>query len=183
MLYPGNIKKEYHKTVSYGNRGMKLEGLINDANKYYEVNMIALIYKKPTPVAINKVEYQETNKVKTTGYLKSKSTLDYVGVYKGRYLDFDAKSTNNKTSFPLDNIHIHQLEHIKLVIKHGGISFLIINMNNNNFILKGENLLDFIKNSDRKSIPYEHLQRIGFEIRTSYNPVLNYIETLDKIYF
>ena len=48
MLYPGNIKKEYKSVVSYKNRGMTLEYLIEKANIYYRDNDIAYIYKKPT---------------------------------------------------------------------------------------------------------------------------------------
>ena len=35
MLYPGKAKKAYQKPVSYARRGMDLENLINEANKYY----------------------------------------------------------------------------------------------------------------------------------------------------
>ena len=38
MLYPGKAKKAYQKPVSYAKRGMDLESLINEANKYYLYN-------------------------------------------------------------------------------------------------------------------------------------------------
>lgn len=34
MLYPNNIKKTYKKEISYKNRGMDLEYLIEKANEY-----------------------------------------------------------------------------------------------------------------------------------------------------
>ena len=128
MLYPSKAKKAYQKPVSYARRGMDLENLINEANKYYLDNDIAVIYKKPTPVEIKKVSYKGKTEY-IEGVLREKSTLDYTGVYKGYYLDFDAKSSKSKTSFPLANIHKHQLLHIDRVLKHKGISFLIIEMN------------------------------------------------------
>lgn len=182
MLYPNNNKKIYKKNINYANRGMELEALINDANHYYNINNIALIYKKPTPIAIGSVNYDNNEKILTKGYFNKKSTLDYVGVYKGKYIDFDAKSTTSKTSFPLNNLQKHQLEHIEKVIKHGGISFLIIEMNNIIYLLKGTDLILFIHNNKRKSIPYNYIKNNGFEIELKYNPVLDYIKIIDKFY-
>lgn len=182
MLYPNKVKTEYQKNISYANRGIILENIINEANKYYDLNNLAIIYKKPTPVNITKVKY-EKNKVLTTGLLQSKSSLDYVGVYKGKYLDFDAKSTLKKTSFPLSNISAHQLEHIKKVLKHGGISFLIIEINQEIYLFKGEDLLDFIKNNQRKSIPYNYIKSQGHLIKMQFNPTLDYLKVIEEIYF
>lgn len=184
MLYPNKIKKENnHVSVSHANRGMDLEKLINDANNFYLNNNIAVIYKKPTPITISKVDYSKGNPEVTKGLFNQKSTLDYVGLYKGKYLDFDAKKTLNKTSFPLSNIHYHQIKHIERIINNQGIAFLIIEMNNKVYILKGETLLDFIKNDQRKSIPYSYIEKNGYLINFKYNPILDYIEVVEKIYF
>lgn len=183
MLYPNKIKKENkHVPVSHANRGMDLEKLINDANSYYLNNDIAVIYKKPTPIAISMVDYSKSNP-EVKGLFNQKSTLDYVGLYKGKYLDFDAKKTLNKTSFPLSNIHYHQLKHIERIINHQGIAFLIIEMNNKVYILKGETLLEFINQDQRKSIPYSYIEENGYIVNFKYNPILDYLEVLEKIYF
>ena len=180
MLYPGKAKKAYQKPVSYAKRGMDLESLINEANKYYLDNDIAVIYKKPTPVEIKKVSYKGKTEY-IEGVLREKSTLDYTGVYKGYYLDFDAKSSKSKTSFPLSNIHKHQLLHIDRVLKHKGISFLIIEMNDRFFILDGNVLIKFVNNNDRKSIPFEFIQKEGLEIKLKFSPTLDYITVLDTL--
>lgn len=180
MLYPGKAKKAYQKPVSYAKRGMNLESLINEANKYYLDNDIAVIYKKPTPVEIKKVSYKGKTEY-IEGVLREKSTLDYTGVYKGYYLDFDAKSSKSKTSFPLANIHKHQLLHIDRVLKHKGISFLIIEMNDRFFILDGNVLMNFVNNNDRKSIPFEFIQKEGLEIKLKFSPTLDYITVLDTL--
>lgn len=180
MLYPGKAKKAYQKPVSYAKRGMDLESLINEANKYYLDNDIAVIYKKPTPVEIKKVSYKGKTEY-IEGVLREKSTLDYTGVYKGYYLDFDAKSSKSKTSFPLANIHKHQLLHIDRVLKHKGISFLIIEMNDRFFILDGNVLIKFVNNNDRKSIPFEFIQKEGLEIKLKFSPTLDYITVLDTL--
>ena len=182
LLYPNKIKKENTNIISYANRGMDLEYLINEANNYYLLNDLAVIYKKPTPIQINKVSFKTGKPEVIKGSFNQKSTLDYVGLYKGKYLDFDAKKTLNKTSFPLENIHIHQIEHIKRVIKHDGIAFLIIEICEKIYLFPGEKLIDFI-NNNRKSIPYMYIEENGLLINYTYNPVLDYLKVIDKYYF
>ena len=181
MLYPGCINKEYKRCVSHKNRGMKLENLINLSNEYYLENNIAVIYKKPTPILVCKVDYKK-NLIKE-GYYKTPSTLDYNGIYKGKYIDFDAKETLNKTSFPLSNLHEHQLLHMKRVVEHGGISFLIIKINSLYYLLDANKIIEFINNNDRKSIPYEYIEKNGIIIKEGISPALDYIKAIDKCYF
>ena len=181
MLYPGNINKEYKRNISHKNRGMKLENLINLSNEYYINNDIAIIYKKPTPILVCDVDYKK-NKIRE-GYYKVPSTLDYNGIYKGKYIDFDAKETLNKTSFPLQNFHEHQLLHMRRVINHGGISFLIIKINNFYYLLDGKKIIEFIDNNKRKSIPFKFIKENGKIIKEGINPALDYIKVLDEVYF
>lgn len=181
MLYPCNINKTYKRNISHKNRGMSLENLINLSNEYYLENNYAIIYKKPTPILVCKVDYKN-NKV-TEGYYKTPSTLDYNGVYRGKYIDFDAKETLSKTSFPLSNIHDHQLLHMRRVIKHGGISFLIIKMNGLYFLLDGNIILEFIELNKRKSIPYDFIKKHGNIIKEGISPALDYLTEVDKLYF
>ena len=114
-------------------------------------------------------------------YFKSPSTLDYNGIYKGYYIDFDAKETNNKTAFPLLNIHEHQILHIRRILKHGGITFLIIKMCNSYFLFPGEKLIMFIDNNSRKSIPYQYIKDNSYEIKEGYRPALDYIKAIDNL--
>lgn len=183
MNYPNNIRKTFVNKISHSNRGMTLENMINESNTYYKNNDIALIYKKPTPIGVVDVAYENNKKVIKKAYFKEQSTLDYNGLYKGKYLDFDAKECLNKTSFPLDNIHEHQKEHIINVIKHQGIAFLIIKMNNKIFLFDGQDYLDYINNTTRKSIEYSYIEEKGLEIKEGYIPRLDYIKAVDEKYF
>ena len=171
----------YFKENKFASRGMNLEEDINHSNTYYNTNGIALIYKKPTPIKVVAVEYPK-NKIKEA-YFNEPSTLDYVGIYKGKYLEFDAKETESKTSFPLSNIHKHQLEHIKKVIEFGGIAYLIIRFTtlNKTYLLPGEILLEFIKNNTRKSIPIDYFNSSAYPICEKYLPRLDYIKVIDKV--
>ena len=183
MQYPNNIKKTYnHIAVSHSNRGMSLENLINMTNEYYIKKDIALIHKKPTPIGVAEVSYSDHKKLIKKAYFKEQSTLDYNGVYKGKYIEFDAKETLNKTAFPIANVHPHQIEQIAGVIKHGGIAFLIIKMNTLYYLFKGEDFLDFITNNSRKSIPYSYIKNNAYLIKENYQPALEYLKVVDEVY-
>lgn len=182
MLYPNNIQKKQKNFISYSNRGMALESLINETNEYYEEKDIALIYKKPTPIGISEAVYTPKGRVIKNGYFKAPSTLDYNGIYKGKYIEFEAKECQSKTSFPLSNFHEHQISYIKRVLKHGAVCFIIIKMNSTVYLLKGEDFVEFLKNQTRKSIPYSYIQEKGYVLKEGYAPSLPYLEVVDKVY-
>lgn len=170
--------------ISYKNRGMFLENLINDSNTYYNSIDASLIYKKPTPIKVLNVSYP-TNRshIIDKAVYSNISTLDYNGIYREKYIEFDAKECKNKTSFPLNNIKEHQIEHIKKVIKQKGIVFLIIMMNDKFYLLKGEDLILYINSNNRKSIEYSYILEKGIVIKESYMPRLKYLDAVDIAYF
>lgn len=180
MLYPNNIKKNYTKIINYSNRGMDLEFLLEKTNEYYIENDIAYIYKKPTPIGVTKVTYSNKGKRIQDGFYKTPSTLDFNGLYKGYYIEFDAKVTKNKTAFPISNVHDHQIKHIRNIVKHGGIAFLIISMNEKYFLLMGNTFLNFLDQETRKSIPYDYLTKNAYEIKLGLKG-LDYLNTLNQI--
>ena len=149
IKYPNGISTiNTMQSKSYSSRGMRLENDINDSNKYYRELDKALIYKKPTPVQVVHVDYPKRQRAKITeAYYKTPSTTDYNGVYRGKYIDFEAKETKNKTSFPLFMIHPHQIKHLKKVVFHGGIGFFIIRFNYHNETYLGSLTLAHSQNS------------------------------------
>ena len=176
-------KTRKNPVFSYGNRGMNLEEDINLSNEFYKLNNICLITKRPTPINVVKVDYSK-GPIITNAYFEKQSTTDYNGVYKGRYLDFEAKSTQKVTSFPLHNISPHQIEHLKTVIKHGGIAFFIIEFAKLKevYLLDAKFVIKFYEESERKSIPYSTFKIEGHKIKSGFSPRLDYIEIIDKIY-
>jgi len=183
MNYPSAIKKNKTQVITYGNRGMDLEGLLNESNQYYLFNDIALIYKKPTDIGIAKVNYQNSQKRIQDGYFKSPSTLDYNGIYREKYIEFEAKETKSTTAFPLKNVHEHQIVHLRKVIEHGGIAFLIIKIASEYYLLKGTDFLAFLENNERKSIPLSYLKENGYAMKEQIDPPLDYLKIVNKIYF
>lgn len=157
---------------------MTLESEINDSNKYYLEKDIAVIYKKPTPIKVVK----QVNEKITDAYFEKPSTTDYSGLYKGKYIDFEAKETKNNTSFPIKNIHPHQIKHLENVIKHQGICFLIVRFVNINetYLLFGTDFIQFIKTQTRKSIPLSYFKEKGHIIKDKLMPRVDYIKIIDK---
>ena len=168
-----------NKLINYGNRGMTLESDINLTNNYYKEKHIALIYKKPIPIKVLKIN--ETKTRINEAFYEQKSTLDYSGIYRERYIEFDAKETNNKTSFPISNIHPHQIEHIRNILYYKGITFLIVRFNyhNKTFLLPGEKLINYLNTSTKKSIPYKFFLENCQEIKIKYVPRLDYLKIID----
>ena len=185
MKYPNGIKKQNSNTnVQYDNRGMSLEKDLNDSNQYYIDIGKAFIYKKPTPIQITKVDYPSRSQaIIKEAFFKEPSTTDYNGLYKGKYIDFEAKETNNKTSFPLDNIHPHQIKHLKNIHNNGGIAFIIVRFKklNATYILMAKEFLTFLDKNERKSIPIKYFEEYAYLIEEKYIPRLDYLKIIDKI--
>ena len=186
MHYPTGVRVEKKKDVYYGNRGMNLENDLNETNNYYLIHDIAVVHKKPTPIVINRVDYKSRNDaIIREARFKIPSTTDYNGIYRGKYIDFEAKETRSKTSFPLSNIHQHQIDHLRSIINHGGIAFIIVRFIcfNETYYLDANDLFSFLDSNDRKSIPYSFFKEKGHLILDKYNPRVDYISVLNKLYF
>ena len=183
MNYPTGIKKSHEQVINYSHRGMTLEDDINETNSYYREKDIAYIYKKPTPIKVTKVDFRKdrTSTIKEAFYMEP-STTDYNGIYKGYYIDFEAKQTKNKTAFPLANIHKHQIKHLENITRHGGIGFIVVRFDllNETYLLKDDDLFSFIKSNDRKSIPIKYFKEKGYLIKEGYNPRLDYLKVVDE---
>lgn len=187
MNYPSGIKKTPNniKKINYGNRGMDLEYELNETNTYYRNHNIAIIYKKPTPITITKVDYpSRLDAVIKEAYFKTPSTTDYNGIYKGKYIDFEAKETKSKTSFPIQNIHQHQLNHLAKITEHGGIAFIIVRFTtlNKTFLLDSQKMIKYIAEHQVKSIPITFFESDGFIIKNGFNPFIDYLSIIDKHY-
>ena len=186
MNYPNGIQKNStNNIINYGNRGMVLEDDLNITNEYYREGDIAIIYKKPTPITIHKVNYKSRdNAFIEKASFKIPSTTDYNGIYKGKYIDFEAKETRSKTSFPLVNIHEHQLKHLDSIVRHGGIGFIIVRFVtlNKTFLLMWQDIKDFIEGDPRKSIPLSYFEKKGKLIEIGLRPRLDYLKYIEVMY-
>lgn len=174
--------------IDYSNRGMTLESDINETNSYYLTHGRAVIHKKPTPVQIVNVDYPKRSAaVIKEAYFKQPSTTDYNGVYRGKYLDFEAKETRNKTSFPIQNFHEHQMEHMKKVLAQDGICFVIVRFTtfDETYLLDASHVIKAFetKETKRKSIPKSYIDSYGHLIKIGYHPRVDYLHVVDQVYF
>lgn len=175
------------KSVMYGNRGMTLESDIDSSNATYLARDQAIIHKKPVPIQIVSVDYPKRAAAKITeAYFQKASTTDYNGVYRGRYLDFEAKETKNKTSFPLKNFHEHQITHMMQCASHGGLSFVLLRFSTINrlFFLPIDQLYFLWKKQEKngpKSIPLAYLEKHAFEIYYTLAPKIPYLTIVDRL--
>lgn len=108
---------------SRGLRGSVLEEAINMTNERYRQEHLALVQKIPTP--ITPIEFDKENRHITLAYFEQKSTVDYIGNVQGIPVCFDAKECATDT-FPLQNIHEHQIKFMEDFEGQDGVAFLII---------------------------------------------------------
>lgn len=169
------------KVRNTANQGMALEEMINKTNDYYLQRDIAFISKRPTSIKVLKT----SDKYKITeAVFLAPSTLDYVGVYKGRYLDFEAKETISKKGFPMANISEHQIKAMENIIKQNGITFAIIFLKSFNeiYLVDGQVLIDSYI-SKQNIIPYEQIKMVGTLIKEGYFTPVDYIKVVNEKYF
>ena len=165
---------------------MNLEKDINASNLSYLDSDIAVIHKKPTPVTIVNVDYPKRSAAKITeAYFKLPSTTDYNGIYKGKYIDFEAKECASRTSFPLKSIHLHQITHLDSVLRHGGIAFVIVRWveYDETWFIKAESMINYYNSAQRQSIPYDWFRENGKLIPATYIRPVDYLKVVDEIYF
>ena len=176
------------KTTRTHTHGMLFENALNKSNEYYQIHKRALIYKKPTPIQVVKVSYPERSKAKITeGYYKTPSTTDYNGIYRGKYIDYEAKETNN-LSFSFRHIFIHQIDHLVNVDKLGGIAFVIIYFKRVNevYIIDIKDFNRLYQESLKggvKSIKLTDINDVGHLVNLRYTPPIDYLKTVDELYF
>ncbi len=178
-------KLRVHRNTIYGGRGMTLEDELNATNAYYlQVNR-AVVYKKPTPIQIVRVDYPARSKaVVREGYFKTPSTTDYNGVYRGWYLDFEAKETKNKTSFPLKNFHQHQIDHMRACLIQDGICFVVMRFSalQRLFVVPATLVIpawDAQAQDGRKSISIDAIMANSFELTPQLTPTVPYLDGVD----
>lgn len=166
---------------SRGLRGSTLEELVNQTNQQYLECGLALIQKIPTP--IKPITIDKESRHITLAYFDQKSTVDYIGVVQGVPVCFDAKECHTNT-FPLQNVHPHQITFMQNFEKQGGVAFLLIQYTHINkcFYLPYRMMQKFWErkeNGGRKSFLLEEIDH-GYQIRSYAGVYLHYLEALQK---
>ena len=164
-----------------GLRGSTLEDIINRSNDSYREKKLALIQKVPTP--ITPISIDKESRHITLAYFDQKSTVDYIGAVQGIPVCFDAKECAVET-FPLHNIHPHQIAFMREFEEQGGISFIILSYTVKNEIsyLPFDEILRFwtrMEEGGRKSFTYEEVDK-SWQIRSCRDIFVHYLEMIQK---
>lgn len=164
---------------SRGLRGSTLEEMINHTNEMYRTKKLALIQKIPTP--IKPINIDKKTRHITLAYFDQKSTVDYIGTVQGIPICFDAKESAVST-FPLQNIHAHQVAFMEEFEAQGGIAFIILYYTEKDevYYLPLRDILYFwsrANNGGRKSFTYDEIDKM-FRIKVTGGAFLHYLETL-----
>lgn len=164
---------------SRGLRGSTLEEMVNRTNEQYLEKGLALIQKIPTP--ITPVKMDKEHRQITLAYFEKRSTVDYIGAVQGIPVCFDAKECVADT-FPLHNIHEHQVKFMADFENQDGIAFILIYYSERNelYYMRFDELFRFWRRAQdggRKSIRYEELDpRFFMELKHGY-----YVPYLDAM--
>ncbi|PGA51081.1 Holliday junction resolvase RecU [Bacillus toyonensis] len=170
--------------MGYTNRGMALELLLNNTNRMYKAANIGVFNKRPTPIKVLKTDKRGNI---TKSNWQEKSTVDYDGVYKGRAVYFEAKSTEKTTSFPLEYIHRHQIDYLKDTQEVGAICFFIIEFRTDHVIyfvpvsLVVEYYESMIYDGGRKSIPREEFEKRAYIVPQTNRAAVDYLYHVEKL--
>lgn len=179
-----SINRPVPGIVNFANRGMSFEKMINESNSYYLSRGLAVIHKKPTPIQIVKVDYPHRSRAKIVeAYFRQASTTDYSGVYKGHYIDFEAKETRQKKSMPMKNFHSHQIEHMEAVLEQKGICFVLLHFSSlrETYLLPASYLIEFYKiDKGGRSMPLTYIQEHGYPIEMQQLPSIPYLEIIEQ---
>ena len=166
---------------SRGLRGSTLEEMINRTNEKYREKGLALIQKVPTPITPIKID--KTHHQITLAYFDQKSTVDYIGAVQGIPVCFDAKECDVKT-FPLQNVHEHQVKFMEDFEKQGGISFIILFYSHRNeiYYLPFTQIKAFFErsiNGGRKSFRFEEIDK-EFKLKSAPGAPVHYLEGIQR---
>lgn len=166
---------------SRGLRGSTLEDMINHSNDAYREKKLALIQKIPTP--ITPITIDKSTRHITLAYFDQKSTVDYIGAVQGIPVCFDAKECAVKT-FPLQNVHEHQVRFMKEFEEQGGIAFIILHFTalDEIYYVPFRDLLRFwnrMEAGGRKSFTYDEIDK-SYQIHAGRDILVHYLEAIKK---
>jgi recombination protein U len=150
-------------------------------NNNYRDKNLALIQKIPTPITPVKID--QTTRHITLAYFDKQSTVDYIGTVQGVPVCFDAKECAVDT-FPMMNIHEHQIKFMEDFEKQGGIAFIILFYSQKNEIYylpfcDIKKFYDRSINGGRKSFRYDEVDK-NYRLGKAPGALVHYLEGIAK---
>ena len=158
---------------SHSNRGMDAQNFVSDVVNIYNSKGWAAIQEIAVPIVHSRKGFAYGRK----------STVDFVGLAYNKHVDFDVKSTRERTRFPLANIEQHQYNWLEMSRNQGSNSFILINFVKLNewYVLTFSILKEYWerwKTGGKASIPIADLRMDAISVREGGKTGLDFLEFL-----
>lgn len=175
-------EKEKDKLVRT-NMGMDFESDIEKSCDFYRAKGLADFYKRPTPIKVVHMSRTHPGQI-DEAYFQEKSTTDFVGIYKGKYIDFEAKETIHD-SVPYHMIREQQFTHLAFILKLGGIGFFLVRFKTAGkaYLLPASILLDSIKDGSHPGFKRSFFAEKGILVNPGYMPPYYLLDAIDEAFF
>ncbi|WP_165983123.1 Holliday junction resolvase RecU [Macrococcus brunensis] len=167
----------YIKNRKNANKGKYLENLIDISNKQYLAKGVAHITNIPTPTKVKWSEGEITG-----AYHSGKSTVDFIGVFDGMFVAFDAKETT-KNYLPFKAIRQHQADYLISITKYGGLGFILVLFREVNelYMISIQEFKELQETINRASIPLQWFQDNKEPIVSEWNIRYHYLKSLGRV--
>lgn len=165
------------------NMGMQFENDVSKSCDFYREKELADIYKRPTPIKVVKMSKTKKGMIEEA-YFQEKSTTDYVGIYKGKYIDFECKETIHDT-VPYHMIREQQFRHLELITKLGGIGFFLVSFKKAQevYLMPATIILEEIRNKKHPGFKREFFQEHGVLVKRSFLPPYLLLDAIEEAFF
>lgn len=162
------------------NMGMAFEADVSKTCDFYREREEADIYKRPTPIRVVKMSKAKKGMIEEA-YFEEKSTTDYVGIYKGLYIDFECKETIHDT-IPYHMIREQQYRHLELITKLGGIGFFLVSFKSVQevYLIDAMKIIEKTREKNHPGFKRSFFQENGTMVRRGYNPPYYLLEAIRK---
>jgi recombination protein U len=176
-------EEKAHDKYIKANMGMVFESEVSKTCDFYREKGIADIYKRPTPIKIVKMSKTHPGMI-CEAYFQEKSTTDYVGIYKGLYIDFECKETIHD-QVPYHMIREQQYEHLEFIKKLGGIGFFLVSFKAvaEVYLLDASYILNAVKEKKHPGFKRSFFKENGILVERGYNPPYLLLDAIDKAFF
>ena len=147
-------------------RGSFSEVIMRNTIRWYEQQQIALIHQSLPEWTKQKLQFRTNRSVQ----------CDYIGLFASHYVELEVKETNQQ-SFCLYSIKPHQWRRLTMVLRHGGISFLLLCFSEQQLFF----LVPFatIQNRSRRfTLTIPDLVKIGYQLTLTHHLTFNLIEKI-----
>lgn len=161
------------------NMGMSFEADVTKSCDFYRLKGEAVIYKRPTPIKVVRMSKTKKGMIEEA-YFEEKSTTDYVGIYKAKYVDFECKETIHDT-VPFHMIREQQFLHLDQVDRLGGIGFFLVSFKSVQevYLIDCRKILAVVKEKRHPGFKRAFFIENATRVRRGYNPPYFLLEAID----